>query len=196
MFFPKERAEAEMKARTYALDYVRLQNLPVPDKNAEENDPARRIYDSVFKTAHNEEFERLFTPLDYFFMSVRNFYITAVSEIKKRFNFDDDVFNLLPIVKPKNARQLSPQSLSGLFNRFPVLREIVNEDDAESEWREHVNLSDDYFDVSSNHEYVELDPEIYWNRVFACKSPSGNLRFPNLKVCISHSLIAFQYCSS
>ena len=71
---------------------------------------------------------------------MRNFYAKAVTEIKKRFNFDDEVFNILPMVKPKNAQQLSPQSLSPLFKRFPVLRDSINEDDAESEWRAHANL--------------------------------------------------------
>lgn len=157
----------------------------MPDKNASETDPTRKIYDSVFKAQYNEEFESAFTPLDYFFTSVRNFYVTAVSEIKKRFNFDDEVFKLLPMVKPKNARHLSPQSLSSLFKRFPVLCDKVNVDDAENEWRTHVNLPDEYFNVSSNHEYVEMDPEFYWNRVFSSKSPSGNPQFSNLKICIS-----------
>lgn len=75
---------------------------------------------------------------------MRNFYAKAVAELKTRLNFDDDVNKLLPMIKPKNARQLSPQSLSSLFIGYRVLRDHVNEDDAESEWRAHVNLSNDY----------------------------------------------------
>ena len=68
MFFKKERNAAAEKARKYALDYASENKIPVPDRNAPENDPIRKVYDSVF-----EEFERSFTPLDFFFMPVRNF---------------------------------------------------------------------------------------------------------------------------
>ena len=185
MFFPKERSEAEVIARNYALDHIRKNKIPVPDKNAPPNDPTRKIYDSVFKDSYNEEFQRRFIPVDLFFTSIRNFYITAVAELQKRFAFDDDVFNVLQIVKPKNARRLSTQSLSSLFKRFPVLSMTVNEDDAETEWRDQANLSEDIFDLTSNSDFMDLDPEFYWQRVFKMKTPSGNSRFPNLKVCIS-----------
>ena len=133
MFFPKERSEAEVIARNYALDHIRKNKIPVFDKNAPPNDPTRKIYDSVFKDSYNEEFQRRFIPVYLFFTSIRNFYITAVAELQKRFAFDDDVFNVLQIVKPKNARRLSTQSLSSLFKRFPVLSMTVNEDDGETE---------------------------------------------------------------
>jgi hypothetical protein len=59
-----------------------------------------------------------FNPIDYFFISERNFYAKAITELKDCFNFDDEVYGLFPmILKPKNARQLSPQSLSSLFLR-------------------------------------------------------------------------------
>jgi len=113
---------------------------------------------------------------------VRNFYAKAVTELKDCFNFDDEVYGLLSmILKPKNARQLSPKSLV-FFLRYPILRDHVNEGDAVSEWRAHVNLADNYFNVSSDLEYHSMDSEFYWNRVFASKSPSGEPQFPNLKV--------------
>ena len=91
------------------------------------------------------------------------------------------------MVKPSNARKLNPQSLSGLFNRYPILLDKVKSDaDAEREWRDHVNFPNSYFDVSEDHEFESMDVEFYWNRVFSAKCPSGfGLRFPNLKVCIS-----------
>jgi hypothetical protein len=61
----------------------------------------------------------------------------------------------------------------------------VNQDDAETEWRDQGNLSEDIFDLTSNSDFMDLDPEFYWQRVFKIKTPSGNPRFPNLKVCIS-----------
>ena len=118
--------------------------------------------------------------MDYFFLSVRNFYAKAVYEFKTRFNFEDDVCKSSQWWKPKNARKLSPQSLSCLFMRYPLLRDHVNEDDADNEWRAHVNLSCDYFNVSEDFEFHNMDAEFYWKRVFASKSPSGKIRFPIL----------------
>ena len=106
------------------------------------------------------------------------------SELQKRFKFDDPVYNILPMVKPTNARKLNPQSLSGLFKRYPILLDKVKADaHAEREWRDHVNFQNSY--VSEDHEFESMDVEFYWNRVFSAKYPSGFCpRFPNLKVCI------------
>jgi|LakMenEpi03Aug12_release.lakeMendotaPanAssembly.Ray.scaffolds.fasta_scaffold4000555_1 hypothetical protein len=38
-----------------------------------------------FQSAFNEEFERTFHPIDYFFIFVRNFYVKDVAELKKSF---------------------------------------------------------------------------------------------------------------
>ena len=66
MFFPKERSEAEVIARNYALDHIRKNKIPVPDKNAPPSVPTRKIYDSVFKDSYSEEFQRRFIPVDMF----------------------------------------------------------------------------------------------------------------------------------
>ena len=46
--------------------------------------------------------------LVYFFMSVRFFYATLITHMKTRFNFNDEIFDIFLMVKPKNARQLFP----------------------------------------------------------------------------------------
>lgn len=131
-FFPKEKAKAEKKAKEFPLEYVRKQNIPVSDKNAASRDSTRKIYHSVFQSAFNEEFERSFCPIDYLYLSVRNF---AITELQNPFDFSYDIYDILAMVKPTNARQLSPLSLSPLFKRFPVLCHFVNENEAEFEWR-------------------------------------------------------------
>jgi hypothetical protein len=188
MFFPKERATAEEKARKYALAYLSKHQIQIPAKNAPPSDPIRIKYDRAFQLAFSEEFERSFTPIDYFFASVQKFFITAISEIQKRFSFKDNVFQILPLVRPKNARNLCPASLSSLFKRFPLLNDHCNVVEAEKEWRSHVNMPIDYFEIDSSQStfaFYNMDVEFYWNRVFAAKLPSGEPQFPNLKVCIS-----------
>ncbi|XP_045027967.1 uncharacterized protein LOC116920669 [Daphnia magna] len=131
MFFPKERATAEEKARKYALAYLSKHQIQLPAKNAPSSDP---------------------------------------------------------ILKPKNVRNLCPASLSSLFKRFPLLSDHCNVVEAEKEWRSHVNMPIDYFEIDSSQstfEFYNMDVEFYWNRVFAAKPPSTEPQFPNLKVCIS-----------
>ena len=70
-------------------------------KNAPPSDPVRIKYDRAFQLAFSEEFERSFTPIDYFFASAQKFFITSVSEIQKRFSFKDNVFQILPLVRQK-----------------------------------------------------------------------------------------------
>ncbi len=82
MFFPKERATAEEKARKYALAYLSKHQIQIPAKNAPPSDPIRIKYDRAFQLAFSEEFERSFTPIDYFFASVQKFFITSISEIE------------------------------------------------------------------------------------------------------------------
>jgi hypothetical protein len=107
-------------------------------------------YDRAFQLAFSEEFERSFTPIDYFFASVQKFFITSISEIQKRFSFKDHEFQIPPLVKPKNARNLCPASLSSLFKRFPLLNDHCNVVEADKEWRSHVNMPIDYFEIDSS----------------------------------------------
>ena len=184
-FFPAEKADADKKAKKYADEYIASRRIPVPDKKASPSDPIRKSYEQAHKHAFESEFELSFTPIDYFYVSIRKFYANAIIELQKRFNFDDPIYDILPMVKPSNARDLSPQSLTPLFRRYPILRKFTSQVDAEREWRDHITLPNSYFNVSMDHEYHDLDLNFYWNRVFSSKYPSGEPRFPNLKVCIS-----------
>ena len=73
LFFAKERTDAEKKARTFALEFVNKQNLPVPDKNAHSTDAVRMAYDSAFTAAYIQQFEISFNPIDYFFCQSKDF---------------------------------------------------------------------------------------------------------------------------
>ncbi|EFX62042.1 hypothetical protein DAPPUDRAFT_337560 [Daphnia pulex] len=93
-----------------------------------------------------------------------------------------------PILKPKNARNLCPASLSSLFKRFPLLNDHCNVVEADKEWRSHVDMPIDYFEIDSSQStfafYNMMDVEFYWNRVFAgfaAKLPNGEPQFPTLK---------------
>ena len=57
-----------------------------------------------------------------------------------------------------------PPNLSSFFTIPYILRDHVNEGDAESEWRAHVNFSDYNFNVSWDLEYqgfrILLEPSV------------------------------------
>ncbi|KZS16533.1 Uncharacterized protein APZ42_017716 [Daphnia magna] len=59
-YFPKEKEEAERKEKKFAVNHVRINVIPLPEKNSQPSDPIRKNYDSVFQSAFNEEFERYF----------------------------------------------------------------------------------------------------------------------------------------
>ena len=112
---------------------------------------------------------------------MRNFYAKAVTELKDCFNFDNEVYGLLfMILKPKNARQLSPKSLSSFFcdtlycaiTSMKVMLRVSGE------------RTSIFFIIISMFRGIlnTRDSEFYLNRVFAFKSPSGEPQFPNLKV--------------
>ncbi|KAK4017841.1 hypothetical protein OUZ56_033731 [Daphnia magna] len=145
-----KRATAEEKARKYALAYLTKHQIQLPAKNAPSSDPIRMNYDRTFKPAFSEEFE------------LQKFFITSISEIQKRFSFKDHVFQILPLVKPKNVRNLCPASLSSLFKRFLLLSDHCNVVEAEKEWRSHVNMPIDYFEIDSSQstfEFYNMDVE-------------------------------------
>jgi hypothetical protein len=56
MYFPKEKEGAEKKAKKFALDYVKSNLIPVPDKNSLSTDPIRKNYDFVFQSHRDENY--------------------------------------------------------------------------------------------------------------------------------------------
>ena len=114
-------------------------------------------------------------------ISIRNFYKVAIAEIRKRFEFDDDAFAVLKLVKPSNARKLLPSSLFDFFQRFPNVKEAVDPEMAEEEWRDHINLPLQLFQITKESAFIEMNPEVYWEVVFSSSDLNGNPKFPNQK---------------
>ena len=58
-----------------------------------------------------------------FYQSCQNYYIVLIKQIQCRFKFEDEIYDILALVEPRNARSLKPKSLRPLFVRIPVLIE-------------------------------------------------------------------------
>jgi hypothetical protein len=138
-FSPKRdplTATDEEKARKYALAYLSNIKFRFLLKMLLQVIP---FVSNMIEPFNSRSVRNLNVPsprLIIFFASVQKFFITSISEIQKRFSFKDHVFQILPLVKPKNARNLIalhpclPYSNVFLFSMTIVmlLRQIKNRD--------------------------------------------------------------------
>lgn len=120
-----------------------------------------------------------------FYTSCLNFYMKLISEIKKRFTFDDSVFSLLEILDPLRAQSFETKSLSKVLERFPILREYVDTQELDNEWKAHALLNF----AEHGLELPIESAEKYWLKVFNLKNTISEILYPNLKVVISFLLI-------
>ena len=117
----------------------------------------------------------------------REVYKEAIRQIKKRFVFDDEFFNIVQLVLPRNARTLNPPTLRNLFRRFPELKEACDPAKAEIEWRSHSLIPPASLGCSTEDAVRILEAETYWQLVLnvATTGDTSTKRFPNLTVIIS-----------
>lgn len=132
-----------------------------------------------------EEIQSCDRPIQLFvWETCRNFYITSIKQIQQRFNFEDDLFLVIKMVFPKNARSMNPPTLVELFRRFPNLKRLCDPARAEIEWRCQAILSLEDIGLTSEGEIELLDAESYWLSIIKV-TLSGKPRFPNLCAIIS-----------
>lgn len=122
--------------------------------------------------------------LDNFYSSCLKFYLRLVTEIKERFTFEDELFDIVTVLDPKYAQSYSQKSLGNILNRFSFLNQVVNKQDLDNEWKSHALLDHSSLDLTSN-----LPAEEYWLKVFELKNAGGTEIYPNLKIVLSLLLI-------
>lgn len=101
----------------------------------------------------------------------RSFYIQAILEIQRRYDFSDVFFDIVKLLNPANARKRNPDSLVKLFKQYPNLAKDkdVNVSQADREWRSHSHLEPILLQCESEDEVRILETETYWNRVLSLK---------------------------
>ena len=101
----------------------------------------------------------------------RNFLVESIDQIQKRFDLDAEIHDIVQCTLPQNAASTIPPSLEGICQKLPYLREILNTEKLDREWREH-----------AMHDKVngDLSWEEYWTTVRDVKNPTGQPKFPNL----------------
>lgn len=104
------------------------------------------------------------------------FYIELSQQIKKRFNFSDDVLNFLKILDPKVAVSGDVPSIAVTsLQYFPNL--VDNIENLNSEWRLLA-------DVSELKKYDLTDAENFWSHVFKMKNQLDQPMFPSITIFI------------
>ncbi|KAG5870686.1 hypothetical protein JTB14_003884 [Gonioctena quinquepunctata] len=102
--------------------------------------PLKKMYLGVmaFESIESLKLEDNFyeTEMDVFLTSTLKFYIELVTEIKKRFQYSDDIFDLVSVVDPREST-ISNISLLPIIKRFTFLRSIIDAQKLDNEWREH-----------------------------------------------------------
>ena len=87
----------------------------------------------------------------------QKFLIESVQQIQSRFGDCYQLDHLVSCLLPSNAYNLKIPSLSGLYSKMPILKEVANLQKVDQEWRSH----------SMNPKLKEdLTPEEYWQIVF------------------------------
>lgn len=122
--------------------------------------------------------------LSSFLKNCLQFYIELCNQIKNRFTFEDDIFDIIEIVDPVKAQSFSVKSLTKVINKFSFLKNYINCQELDNEWRQHGLM--DFKDLHMN---PSKPAEEYWKHVLDLKNSAGVLLFPNLKKVIQFILI-------
>lgn len=150
--------------------------------------PLEKIYLGVSATQSLESIkEEDYNPqvITQFLKTCLEFYIELVTQIKKRFKFDDDIYTLIDIVDPMKAQTFEIKSLQQVLVKFPILKNFVDEQQLDNEWRRHALLDFEEMNLTQN---IRC-PEEYWQSVFDLKNAAGTPVFTNLQVVIHYFLV-------
>lgn len=181
----KLKPEVEKLLKDVCLNFMDVGHVrTVPILKVENNNPRHflnneQIYLGVLATESLNELKRMpdveAKDIEAFFKSILAFYVELVSVIKNKFDFKDEVYNVIAVVEPKTAQEFKIKSLENVVRRFPILEKYTNAQALDNEWKAHALL---------NHKEEGLDASKhacdYWKQVFKMRTATGQLAFKNL----------------
>ncbi|KAF9417162.1 hypothetical protein HW555_005673 [Spodoptera exigua] len=148
--------------------------------------PLEKIYIGVAAQASIDEFSREIPPTQNadFRKTCLSFYIEALAQIRKRFSFEDPLFDLLEnVLNPIKAQKFEVKDLSCVIKRFPNII-IPDTENLHKEWKKHA-----FLDFSELNMSPDLPVEEYWNKILKMTDGTGEPMFPNLKEIIKVLLV-------
>ncbi|KAL0833090.1 hypothetical protein ABMA28_001200 [Loxostege sticticalis] len=147
--------------------------------------PLEKIYLGVAAQASINEFSTEIPPTQIadFRKTCLSFYIEALSQIRKRFSFEDPLFDLLEnVLNPIKAQKFEVKDLSSVIKRFPNIE--TDTENLHKEWKKHAFLDFNKLNISP-----DLPVEEYWNKILQMRDGTGEPMFPNLKEIIMVLLV-------
>ena len=134
--------------------------------------PLHRLYLGVAATTTLQEMTGARScDVDTFRNDCKNFLIECIHQIKARFDIKSEIHDIAESLKPQNASQVAPPSLGPIADKLPYLKESLDIDELDREWRQHTfesGLTED------------LMWDQYWLKVRDAKNPSGTVKYPTL----------------
>jgi hypothetical protein len=167
------KSEVEKLIKSLCLDFMQVGYVIDPamkDKQLPLNEVYVGILASDTMNDIKAELGRNSPDISLYYSQCRDFLIEAVRQIQTRFN-DCNKLDILSFLSPSIAFNLEIPSLSGLFQKMPLLAEVADLQKVDEEWREHSlnpNLNDN------------MSVEEYWQVVFKAKKTAHELATPNL----------------
>lgn len=186
------KPETQKLLKTLCANYMEISFIKRSDvfklnhENPEHFVPLNKIYlgisatESIKNISNNPEAQ---SDCEKFYKTILTFYIDLIKQIKQRFNFEDDIYDILSVVDPIEAQAFKVKSLKFIVDRFPVLYSYVSIQQLDNEWKAHALLDYHSMNMSTN------DAEKYWGEIFNLKNAGGVELFPNLKIVMSMLLI-------
>jgi len=188
------QAEVDKMLLNLCSNYMNIQYLKsVPIKSVEHNNPRHflKLEEIYIGMAASQSFSDLGknknvskNDKELFLINCMNFYIEAVTQIKKKFDFSDPVFECLEILEPKTAQSFKIKSLNKIINRFPCLKNVVDIQKVDAEWKTHALLNFEEKGLCSTY-----PAETYWKKVFDLKTTTGDPVFPNISKVVNLLLV-------
>ncbi|KAJ8970481.1 hypothetical protein NQ314_001210 [Rhamnusium bicolor] len=187
----KLKPEVENLLKTLSSNYLKMAYIKICDdilkaefKNTEHFVDLEKIYigitatESIVNLKKDSNVPR--SEITCFFRTCQAFYIELTTDICKRFDFSDHLFDLISIVNPSVAQQFEIQSLAQVFQRFPILNNFVIRQKVDDEWRAHAMLNHPQYGLNTN-DYDSA--ENYWAKVFQFKEQCRTILVFKFKAC-------------
>ncbi|KAJ8913886.1 hypothetical protein NQ315_005683 [Exocentrus adspersus] len=112
-----------------------------------------------------------FIPIEQIYLGVAA--ASSMEEIKASYTNEnnqdrDEIFELIQILEPDKAQNFIIKSLQPVVNQFPILKDLVDIQELDNEWREHAYLEHEKYNLLASDE-----AENYWTKVFTLKNTVG-----------------------
>ena len=169
-----QKLKKGMASNFMDVEYVRSTPAEEIDpQKIEKYVPLNQVYLGLMATQSLQEIKAGARPNDVqmFQRDCRNFLIEGIIQVKQRFDLKQDILDIVECTLPINAFNLKPPSLNSIAIKLPYLKDIVDLNELDLQWRKHP------FEDGLN---PTLTWEEYWLKVKSAKLPSGDPKYPQL----------------